>query len=274
MTKIVRGSKGFSLTREKTLNLANIKIDVESGNPYRNAGTGKFGFELPGVSILMGKRLLKGMPTEAKNALANRVRYTNARQMGIREDEATGELIVVLATEGRILDTFSMPPPQPVEGDSAPEGTGPPSNTGKAYKAAFDPADEILRDAILDAARNLNLDEDQVIAAVEDRIGRELSDAEKHQLKLEVDRQRLEDLVQYLYTNSTDDNTNGMVRIRTPRGYIRRTFAGLDKVQAEKVIGRLQAMGLDDETIKNRIESQMPKRLKREMGIQPEGDEK
>jgi hypothetical protein len=39
--------KTFSLHREQLeeLNLANIKIDVKSGNPYRNAGTGKFGFE-------------------------------------------------------------------------------------------------------------------------------------------------------------------------------------------------------------------------------------
>lgn len=259
-------NRTFSLKRTRSENYANVKIAVESGNPYRNAGTGKFGFELPGVSILMGKQFLKGMDAGLKNILANRVRYTNARQMGIRQDETTGELIVVLATEGRVIDTFTMAPPSPVEGDSPPAGSGPPSNTGKPYVAAFDQTDEILRDAILDAARNLNLNEDQVIVAVEDRIGRELTDAEKHQLGEEITRQRLEDLIQYLYTNSTDEKTDGKVRIRTPRGYLRRTFAGLDKVQAEKVISRLKAMGLDDETVDNKVIAGMPKRLKNELG--------
>jgi len=261
-------NKVFSLNRKdlNTLNLANVKIDVESGNPYRNAGTGKFGFELPGVSILMGKSFLKGMNTEAKNALANRVKITNARQMGIRQDESTGELIVVLANDGRIIDSFTLPPPDPVEGNSPDTGPETQGERGKPYEAAFDQSDEILRDAILDAARNLNLGEEQVIAAVEARIGRELTDAEKFQLGEEITRQRIEDLVQYLYSNSTDENTDGIVRIRTPRGYLRRTFAGLDKVQAEKVLNRLKAMGLDDETIDNKIISGMSKKLKKELG--------
>lgn len=263
MTKLI------SLNRNgKRINLANIQIDVKSGNPYRNSGTGKFGFEIPGVIVIMGKRYLKGMPTEARSALANRVKLFGAREMAIKPNPETGELQVVLSTEGRILDNFTLPMSDPAEGQKPPREDGTEPQRGKKFEAAFDPADELLRDAILDAARNLNLDEDQIVAVVEKRIGRELTDAEKYNLRLEIDRQRLEDLVQYLYSNATDSNTDGMVRIRTPRGYLRRTFAGLDKIKAEKVINRLKAMGLDDETIDNKIKTQLPKRLKRELGIQ------
>jgi hypothetical protein len=199
------------------------------------------------------------------------VRYTGARQMGIKENE-NGDLVVVLGTEGRILDTFSIPSQNPVEGDSpAPEGESA-GETGRRYEAAFDPDDELLRDAILDAARNLNLAEDQIVKAVEKRIGRELSDAEKHRLKLEVDRQRLEDLIQYLHSNLDrkleKGEQGGRVKIRTPRGYLRRTFAGLDKTQAEKVFNRLKAMGWEDQELTDHVASTLPRRLKRELGYQ------
>lgn len=267
-------NKTFSLNR-KGLNLANVKIDVTSGNPYRNSATGKFGFEIPGVAVIMGKRFLRAIDTESRNSLANRVKYTGARQMGIKQNE-TGTLTVVLATEGRILDTFTLPPPLPLREDETAHITATGGEKGQPYEAALDFEEEELRDQILNAARDLNLRESQIESAIEEKLGRDLSEAEKEQLQQEIDRQRLEDLVQYLSYNMhrfyNKGEEGGRVKIRTPRGYLRRTFSGLDKTQAQKVVSRLQGLGWNEEQLEAKVFKYMPKRLRREFGRQEDED--
>jgi hypothetical protein len=266
--------KSFTLNK---LDLANIKIDVKSGNPYRNAGTGKFGFELPGVQFITGRRYVEAIDTDAKNALADRVKYTNATEIGIKQDETTGELIVVLFTQGRKLDSFTLPPPSPSEGEKPPESDPAPGETGKPYEAPFSPDDEILRDAILSAARDLNLNDEQIVKAIEQRLGRELSAAEKYNFQQDVMRQRMEDLIHYLdhnlYLKINKNEPGGRVKIRTPRGYLRRTFAGFDKTQAQKVLTRLKAMGWDDKVVEDNIAGFISNKLKKELGYQTDAKE-
>lgn len=269
--------KDFSLKREKELNLANIKIDVKSGNPYRNAGTGKFGFEIPGVQFITGKRYMKAMPTETRNALADRVRFTKAREIGIKQDAATGELKVVLFVEGRLLDSFVLPPPDPSDGPKPPKNAPEPGQTGKPYEPAFGQDDEQQRDLILKAARDLNLSDDQIVRQIEENIGRDLSDAEKQQIREEITRQRIEDLIQYLDYNmyrKDKGEPGGRVKIRTPRGYLRRTFANLDKTQAQGVLTRLGALGWSEKEIEDNVAGFMSRKLKRELGYETEKGDK
>jgi hypothetical protein len=245
---------------EESLDFANVKIPVKSGNPYRNSATGKFGFELPGVDVITGKRYLVGMQKEAKDALATRARFTNATQMALKEG-AEGDVIVVLANAGRILDKFALPNAMPgEEGEPMEEET------------VLDFNDESLRDSLLYASRNLNLDDDKIVESIEEKVGRKLSETEKTQLDQEIDKQRLEDLIQYLNVNLDrklkDGSKTGIVRIQTPRGYIRRTFSNLDATNTEKVFTRLRAMGWGEEIIEEQIAASLPARLKKELGIQ------
>jgi hypothetical protein len=249
---------------EETLDFANIRIQVESGNPYRNSNTGKFGYELPGVDVITGKRYLMGMNKEAKNALASRARFTSATQMALKEG-IDGEVIVVLANAGRILDKFALP-------DAMPGEEGEPME----QESVLDFTEDSLRDSLLYAARNLNLDEENIIKSIEEKVGRELSETEISQLNEEIDKQRLEDLIQYLNVNLDrklrEGTKTGIVRIQTPRGYIRRTFSNLDAANTEKVFTRLRAMGWGEDVIEEQIASSLPARLKKELGIQ-EGEE-
>jgi hypothetical protein len=254
---------------EETEDFANIKINVESGNPYRNSATGKFGFELPGVDVITGRRFLIGMQKEAKDALATRARFTGATQMALKEGQ-DGDVIIVLANAGRVLDKFALPNAIAGE-DGEPMGsTGEEGTTGQEQQ--LDLNDEILKDSILYASRNLNLDDEGIISSVEERVGRELSDSEKSQLREEVDKQRLEDLIQYLNVNierKLDKGSKvGIVRIQTPRGYIRRTFSNLDAISAEKVFTRLRAMGWSEKIIEEQVAGTLPAKLRNELGIQ------
>lgn len=255
---------------EETLDFANIKIPVKSGNPYRNVNTGQFGYELPGVDVITGKRYLMGMNKEAKNALASRARFTNATQMALKEG-MDGEVIVVLANAGRILDKFALPSAMPMP--KAPEGE---EGEPMGQESSLDFNDENLRDSLLYASRNLNLDDESIVKSIEDKLGRNLTGTEKQQLNEEIDKQRLEDLIQYLNVNLDrklkEGSKTGIVRIQTPRGYIRRTFSNLDGPTTEKVFTRLRAMGWGEDVIEEQIASSLPARLKKELGIQ-EGEE-
>jgi hypothetical protein len=259
-------TKQFSL--DKVDLSSSVKINVKSGNPYRNPLSGKFGFELPGVQTIAGGRYISDIQTDAKTALANRVKYTGANQIALKKN-ATGKITVVLANSGRILDSFTVPDSSEAEGEAV-ERTEPVPNEGEAYEAPFDPSDEVLRDAILSAARDFNLNDDQIVQLIEQRIGRELSDAEKFKIQEEIDRQRMEDLIQYLdynlYKKIEQEEPGGRVKIRTPRGYLRRTFAGFDKTQAQKVMTRLRAMGWSNEVLEEQVVKGLPKRLKKDLG--------
>lgn len=255
---------------EESLNLANIKIAVKSGNPYRNINTGQFGYELPGVDVITGKRYLIGMNKDAKDSLASRARFTNATQMALKEG-VDGEVIVVLANAGRILDKFALPNAMPVP--ESPEGE---EGEPMEQESQLDFNDESLRDSLLYASRNLNLDDESIIESIEEKLGRALNSSEKIQLNNEIDKQRLEDLIQYLNVNLDrklrEGSKTGIVRIQTPRGYIRRTFSNLDAASTEKVFTRLRAMGWGEDVIEEQIANSLPARLKKELGIQ-QGEE-
>ena len=255
---------------EESLNLANIKIAVKSGNPYRNINTGQFGYELPGVDVITGKRYLIGMNKEAKDSLASRARFTNATQMALKEG-VDGEVIVVLANAGRILDKFALPNAMPV-----PESPESEEGEPMEQESQLDFNDESLRDSLLYASRNLNLDDESIIESIEEKLGRALTGSEKIQLNNEIDKQRLEDLIQYLNVNLDrklrEGSKTGIVRIQTPRGYIRRTFSNLDAASTEKVFTRLRAMGWGEDVIEEQIANSLPARLKKELGIQ-QGEE-
>ena len=254
---------------EESLDLANIRIPVESGNPYRNSATGKFGYELPGVDVITGKRYLMGMNKEAKNALSSRARFTKATQMALKEG-LEGEVIVVLANAGRILDKFALPNAMPIEQTEGTDGEP------MRQESQLDFNDESLRDSLLYASRNLNLDDESIVKSIEEKLGRELTGTEVQQLNEEIDKQRIEDLIQYLNVNLDrklrDGTKTGIVRIQTPRGYIRRTFSNLDGPTTEKVFTRLRAMGWEENVIEDQIASSLPARLKKELGIQEGGE--
>lgn len=254
---------------EETLDFANIKIPVKSGNPYRNINTGQFGYELPGVDVITGKRYLIGMDKPAKDALASRARFTNATQMALKEG-VDGEVIVVLANAGRILDKFALPNAMPIEQTESTDGEP------MEQESQLDFNDESLRDSLLYASRNLNLDDESIIKSIEEKLGRQLTSSEVIQLNEEIDKQRIEDLIQYLNVNLDrklrDGTKTGIVRIQTPRGYIRRTFSNLDGPTTERVFTRLRAMGWGEDVIEEQIASSLPARLKKELGIQ-EGEE-
>ncbi len=228
------------------LKLSARQVPTESGNPFHNVATGKFAFAPPGVSFIEGGNLLKVIDANARKTLGVRAQRVKANQAAIKI--VNGQTIVVLLRDGRLLDSFSVAATQ---------------TKGTNIKIGDDPDEKAF---ILDAARDLNLEGDKLRKWLEGKFHREITDEEFLELERIINSQRIEDLIQYLHTNLRrklkGESENNMVRIRTPRGFIRRSFSRLEEKDARYVVDRLQLRGWSEKEIQENVISAMPKRLR------------
>lgn len=231
-----------------------VAVPTESGNPFHNAATGKFAFAPPGVTIVVGKNLVKEMPSNQRKLLFEKAKITNANQLGVTVDDE-GNLVFNLFRDGRLLHKFAVS-----------QG----GEDGNAKETPSEPS-EGERDTIIDAARETNLTGDKLKSFIEERLGVELSDAEFQLYEQQVVAQRINDLVDYLHTNlrrlEQGEKQTNKVRISTPRGYLRKTFASLDVDTARRVLDRLTARGWNSAVVQERVAEKLPKKLREELNV-------
>jgi hypothetical protein len=253
--KINAEDKSFSLTKDD-IHLS-IKIPVESGNPYRDPSTGKFSFGIPGVRFYAGLSLFKNLPKGTKDLITQKILGFGGNVVGLRQ---SGDKInVVVLKDGRLLGRFAVDLNSQVvrTEENALE-------TGEEKVTTNFSGKE--KDVIVDAARNLDLVDGKLEEFLAQNLEIEITPAVIAELSAQVESQRADDLISYLNSNmvrkeeSMDDSKT--VRIRTPRGYLRKIFSIVKDDQVLDIIQRLQAKGWSEEKLESDVISQMPKRLK------------
>lgn len=244
------------LKREEKTDLS-VKIDVDSGNPYRDPTTGKFSFGIPGVEFRSGQDLFKNLPKATKDAATQRILASGANIVGIKN---LGDKISIVALkDGRFLDKFTVKIDKPVK-------QGEKEKSQEPEKKSLEQLGATERDAIIDAARNLDLTGNKLKQWLEERLNITVEPETLQYFEELVDYQRIEDLINYLHTNmlrrSDPAQNDKLVRIRTPRGYLRKTFSRLSEDQAREVLERLRAKGWNESEVQDQVVESMPKRLK------------
>jgi hypothetical protein len=252
--------------------LGSVPVPTKSGNPFHNPLTGEFSFAPAGVLVLGGGNLLKLLSAGTRKVLADRAKIGKANQLiaGFID----GKIHIVLLRDGVRVHSFAVAPSQE-KGKAQKEGE---SNTTSG-KLQVTP---VIKDALLEAARNLNLSDAELIKFIEEQTGVEIGEEQKQQILDLVQEQRLEDLIAYLHQQlrvrvdgaAFDD---GLVTIAVGRGFFRKTFSGLDEAQTKIVLQRLEGKGWSENVLQAAIVSKFPKRLKKIFEIenkQQKGQEK
>jgi hypothetical protein len=133
------------------------------------------------------------------------------------------------------------------------------------------------KDVIVDAARNIDLTDSKLEEFLSENLEIEITPEIMTQLVAQVESQRIDDLISYLNSNmmrkdeSMDDSKS--VRIRTPRGYLRKIFSIVNDDQIVDIIDRLEAKGWSKERLDQEVISQMPKRLKDRFATEGDNEE-
>lgn len=253
------GQNGYPELYEDKVNLGTVSIDpdTKSGNPFHNPATGEFTFAPAGMQVLEGENLLKGLSTSTRKIFFNRSAVTKANQVVARI--INGNLQIVLLRDGRKLDSFAVAPKSAdIQKARAIEAKGSPG--------AQLEQDAIIRDAAVDAVRQGIENADELHAFLRSR-NISLSGGVFAQIQELMKGKRLDDLVDYLHQTLLKkhhkENQVDRVRISVGRGFLKRTFAGLDKGETQKVLERLQGRGWTENTLQGTIVTQFPPRLKK-----------
>jgi hypothetical protein len=229
------------------------------GNDFHNPATGQFTFAPPGVDIITGSNILKQLTKAARDELFRRASQVNANQLAVRIID--GKVSFVLLRDGRRLHSYSIGSEglEAQPGEQQPElaKTGGPIDLLEFIKR---------RDAVVEAARQLDLTQTDVEKFLKQRAKRDLSDIEVDQLVKEIRAVQVNDLVDYLWYNiesKTGKVRKDIVRIATPRGYLRKSFANVTEEEARFIIDRLRDRGVEEEDIERSIVGKLPQRLRK-----------
>lgn len=241
MPTITLDDKGFPLL------LGPIQVPTKSGNPFHNPASGEFSYAPTGVQVLKGQNLLKLLSANSRKQLADRVALGKANQLAA--ELVDGKLYIVLLRDGKRVHSFSILPQK--------------QKTNQRIKN-----DPIVRDSVIEAARNLGLSDDQIIAFIEEQSGIKFEEDQREEILDTVKEQRLDDLVAYLHyqlqtRTGKIEKSDSILRIAVGRGFFRRVFSSLDEAQTQIVLQRLQAKGWDDEVLQASVITKLPKRLKK-----------
>lgn len=256
-------SKGFPELFEDQVDLAVVAKVAEGrpGNDFHDKFTGKFTYAPSGVRVLSGGAFLKAIDSTQRQRLFNAAAGTKANQLGVKL--INGQLQAVLLRDGRRIISFSLGA-DPTKGKNAPQTA--PDGSKEGAPVQLTPA---LRDTIVDAARDLNLTGDKLTKFIEDRAEGELSPGDIASIINLIKDQQLNDLVDYLHQQLRrivkKETTKDEIRISVGRGFLRKSFANLDKAQTVEVLTRLQARGWLEKDIQDHVADSLPKRLRNEL---------
>lgn len=252
-------SKGYPIL------LATKVASTKSGNPFHNSATGEFSFAPAGVQILKGGELLKLLSAPSRKTLGDRIKLSGANQLAAQIIE--GKLHIVLLINGKRIHSFAILPK--TDAQKAKEGEG-------KNQAGIE-ITPVIKDAMIEAARNLGLEDDQIIKFIQDKTGAIIGEEQKQAILDGVQDQRIQDLVDYLDQQLKTrvegaPQNDALVKISVGRGYLRKTFSRLDEATTKIVLDRLSGRGWNTPVIQATIVTKFPKRLKDTFEIENKKD--
>lgn len=250
-------SKGYPIVYPDRVDLGITIVPTKTGggNPSHDSFSGKFSFLPGGVVAIRGEDLLKGLSSPQRKVLFQRAQISKANQVAARI--INGKLYIVLLSNGRRIDSFSLSNPA----DSAQTGTPQTPPGGAGAPAIGSP---VVRDALVDAARG-GLEGKQLTQFLEKR-GIQIPPGGMAQFMQLIDEQRKNDLVDYLdqqlrkQTHQSDQIDR--VRISVGRGYLRQVFSRYKPDEIKVILQRLEGRGWSEDVIHSNVISKLPKRLR------------
>lgn len=254
---ITKDAVGFPVLTDEEINLGSSYVPIAPGRPgndFHNPATGKFTYSPPGVNVVAGQELLKQLSSASRKALFTRVSTAQANSMGAVA-QPDGSIKIVLFKDGRKLGSFGLQPQPTKEATAKPSGAVP-------------AGDLAAQDKILLAARNTELTGQKLRDFIKKQ-NSNLSDSDITNIYNRIIDQRVTDLIMYVHQNLlskvNEDKQSKTVRIRTPRGYLRRSFANIDVPTARKILTRLGSLGWSEEILQDKVVKGMPKTLRSEL---------
>jgi hypothetical protein len=261
--------KGFPVLLAEKIDLATFAPTKSGqGNDFHDSFTGKFTYAPPGVQIMGGEELIKGLSTTTRKVLFDRAKAVRANQLNAAIID--GKLHIVLLKNGRKMDAFAvLPKGQREEAKRNAEGE-------QEGGVEIDLTDSNIRDTLIDAARTLGLQGEGLKKFLEDRLGGEIDPRLFESFEIAVRDFRLNDLVDYLHMNVLpEDSATNELRVSAPRGYLRKTFAGLTPEEVQIVFTRLGGRGWSEESLQTKVAGSLPAKLKKAIHVpDKESDEK
>jgi hypothetical protein len=243
--------------------LGSVPVPTKSGNPFHNPLTGEFSFAPAGVLVLGGGDLLKLLSAGTRKVLADRAKIGKANQLiaGFID----GKIHIVLLRDGVRVHSFAVSPSQE-KGKAQKEGEG----NATSGKLQVTP---VIKDALLEAARNLNLSDAELIKFIEEQTGVEIGEEQKQQILDLVQEQRLEDTVRYLHQQlkirvENQPQNDALVTIAVGRGYFRKVFSGYSEEETQIILQRLEGLGWSENILQANIVTKFPARLKKAFAIE------
>jgi hypothetical protein len=236
--------------------LATQRVATKSGNPYHSSLTGEFTNAPAGVLVLKGENLLKLLSPGTKKILADRAKIGKANQLAA--EIIDGKLHIVLLRDGKRVHSFSVKP----------------KTQGSNERVKVTP---VIKDALIENARNLGLSDEQIIKNLQEISGVEFSDEQREEILELIKEQRLEDTIAYLHyqlqvRTKERPQDDAILRIAVGRGYFRRVFSQYDEAQTKIILDRLRAKGWGDEILQAAVITKFPKRLKEVFTIEHKQD--
>jgi hypothetical protein len=229
-------------------------VPTVSGNPYHDAFSGQFTFTPPGVNVVIGKKILKGLSSSTRRILFDAAKKVKANQMSAVVKD--GKVEFILYRDGRLLHSFSVADDSESGKAAADSNSNPVGGLG-APTGAF-------RDAVVDAARETSLEGDQLKAFFEKKLNMKVEGEQLAHLEKLVDEQRVNDLTDYLNSYLSGDKQTNKLRISGPRGFVRKSFASLETPVINQILDRLKLRGWSDDVIRDKIISGFSKERRKE----------
>lgn len=245
--------KGFPRLKEDSLELGTIISPIKSGtgrgNSAHDSFSGRFTFLPPGVQILEGMELAKGLSSATAQLFRDRAKATSANQAVLRV--VNGNLHFVLLKNGKKMNSFAIQPEDVRKG------------VKQEQPARLTDQESI---AIIKLARNLGLSGEKLKNRINEMFTGIAPD-QIQQIEHEVDRQRILDLVMYLDQRlrielKGEKITDEEIRIGVGRGFMRRSFATIEKPQLLDIIQKLEGLGWSTDQVNKGLVGKVPKRLK------------
>lgn len=233
-----------------------VPTKTGQGNPAHDTFSGRFSFLPGGVQVLQGEELLRSLSTATRKVFFQRAAVTKANQVSAQV--VNGKLHIVLLNNGRRLDSFVIAPQTQQDTNQAP------SQTAGAATGATQTALPLVRDAIVEAAR-------------EGLQGSELRDfLLKRKINVtgdnlaaimrEIELQKKNDIVDYLNQQLRQqvnkENQIDRIRLSVGRGFLRKVFAHYKEDEVRGILQRLEGMGWSQDVIHSNVISKLPKRLR------------
>lgn len=219
-----------------------------SGNPNHELSTGRFGRGArrgkKKFRTLIGQDLLRRLDIDM---IRSRVEAAGADSVAFLP--ATGGVRVVLLKQGQTLDSFTV---------ADQDHKGVPVLTSKPPAVSEEEWQRRL-DAVRDAAREFDdFAAADVAEFLEGRLNRQLSDGELRQLADDIRRQRLDDLVDAIdailrIRIEGRQRRRRHVSVRTPRGWVRKTFNHLSDDEIDFVLDRLLLRGWEVDDVQKYV---------------------